>query len=93
MSDSVNSPAHYTSGGFEAYEIIKAKLTEEEWRGYLKGNVLKYMLRANFKGSHDEDLKKANWYLSMAISEADEAKIAEFYRNHNDSHFSYDLPE
>lgn len=64
MRDNVNSPAHYTSGGFEAYEIIKAKLTEEEWQGYLKGNVLKYMLRANFKYSHNEDILKAQWYLN-----------------------------
>jgi hypothetical protein len=64
MSDNVNSPPHYTIGGFEAYEVIKAKLTEEEWQGYLKGNVLKYMLRANFKDSHNEDILKAQWYLN-----------------------------
>ena len=64
MRDNVNSPPHYTIGGIEAYEVINSKLTEEEWRGYLKGNVLKYMLRANFKDSHKEDILKAQWYLN-----------------------------
>lgn len=64
MSDRVNSPPHYTSGGIETWEVISSKLTPEEWRGYLKGNIIKYMLRANFKDSHNEDILKAQWYLN-----------------------------
>jgi hypothetical protein len=63
MVDMVNSPAHYTAGGIETIDVIKAKLTPEEFRGYLKGNALKYLLRANYKGKHDQDVHKADWYI------------------------------
>lgn len=63
MLDIVNSPPHYTVGGYEAIDVIEAKLTKEEYRGYLKGNALKYLMRANYKGHHNEDIEKAQWYL------------------------------
>ena len=66
MSDNVNSPDHYTAGGIETIDIIKAKLTPEEFAGYCKGNVVKYVTRANLKGGL-EDLKKADKYLRWAI--------------------------
>jgi hypothetical protein len=62
MVDEVNSPAHYTVGGYEALDVIKAKLTPEEFIGYCKGNILKYLMRANYKGSHDTDCSKATYY-------------------------------
>ena len=62
--DMVNSPSHYQLDGMEAIDIIKAALTPEEYRGYLKGNALKYMLREPFKGNPAQDVAKAEWYLS-----------------------------
>jgi len=62
ISDPVNRPDHYTVGGHEAIAIIRAKLTPEEYRGYLKGNMMKYLMRANYKGEHDNDCAKTNWY-------------------------------
>lgn len=59
----VNAPKHYTVGGQEAIDVIRAKLTDEEYRGYCKGNVLKYLMRANYKGHHDLDCAKAEWYM------------------------------
>lgn len=61
MSD-VTSPPHYTVGGYEALDVIKAKLTKEEYVGYCKGNILKYLMRANYKGAHDQDCAKALYY-------------------------------
>jgi hypothetical protein len=61
--DPVNSPAHYTQGSVEAIEAIRAALTPEEFRGFCKGNALKYSWRERHKGG-DEDLKKAAWYLN-----------------------------
>lgn len=58
----VNHPPHYTAGGIEALDVLRAKLTPEEYRGYLKGNILKYLLRANFKGKHDQDIGKSTFY-------------------------------
>lgn len=61
--DIVNHPMHYKVGGYEAIDVIKAKLTPEEYRGYCKGNVLKYLMRANYKEHHDQDVQKAHWYM------------------------------
>jgi len=58
----VNSPVHYTVGGYEALDVIKAKLSPEEFAGYCKGNILKYIMRANYKGHHDTDIEKAAFY-------------------------------
>ena len=56
--DMVNSPPHYLTGGIETIDYIKAKLTAEEFKGYLRGNVLKYASRK--KGG--DDMGKAAWY-------------------------------
>ena len=65
--DFVNHPAHYTDGGLECIEAIEAQLTPEEYRGYLKGNVAKYIWREKHKGGI-ESLKKAQWYLVRLIN-------------------------
>lgn len=66
--DNVNNPAHYTQGGIETIDFIRAKLTPEEFEGYCKGNVLKYVARASLKGGH-EDLRKAGKYIEFAVGE------------------------
>lgn len=67
-NDTVASPAHYTQGGVECIEGIRAALTPEEYRGYLRGNVLKYAWRCELKGGA-EDLRKARAYLDWLIGE------------------------
>jgi len=66
--DMVNSPNHYKEGGIETIDFIEAKATEEEFRGYLKFNVIKYLSRAKYKGHDLQDLKKAQWYLNRLVS-------------------------
>lgn len=61
--DMVNNPSHYNHGGVETIQIIRMILSEEEYRGYLKGNILKYRERAQHKGNAEEDYAKARWYL------------------------------
>jgi transposase-like protein len=58
----VNSPAHYTVGGIETIDYIQAKLTPDEFRGYLKGNIIKYTSRAQYKDYPEEDIDKMVWY-------------------------------
>jgi hypothetical protein len=41
-------------------------LTQDEFRGYLRGNVFKYKWRFREKGGV-EDLRKARWYLDRLI--------------------------
>ena len=69
MHDPVNSPRHYADsfGGVECIEAIEASMSIEEFKGFLKGNVQKYVWRyAQKNGS--EDLKKAKWYLERLIT-------------------------
>lgn len=61
--DSVNSPPHYKQGDIECIDAIQAALTEDEFRGYCKGNALKYIWRERHKGG-EESLRKGWWYLS-----------------------------
>jgi hypothetical protein len=44
-------------------------MSEREFKGYLKGNSMKYLWRYDYKGRAEEDLKKAQWYLSKLIEE------------------------
>lgn len=61
--DVVNNPNHYKLfGTTEVIDLIKELLTEEEFRGYLKGNVLKYRLRAGKKDNVEQDINKALKY-------------------------------
>lgn len=61
--DPVNDPPHYTQDeNIQCIDAIKAALTEEEFRGFCKGNVLKYVWRERLKGG-TESLAKAKWYL------------------------------
>ena len=72
-NDAVNSPAHYTSGGIECIDCIKAALGEN-FMGFLIGNVIKYTYRYKDKNGV-EDLKKARWYLDRAIKEFENDKV------------------
>ena len=66
--DPVNHPAHYTQGGIECIDAIRASMSKEQFLGYCKGNSLKYQWRYEAKGGV-EDLKKAKWYLDRMIAE------------------------
>ena len=70
VDDTINQPAHYTSGSIECIDAIRAALTPEEFRGFCKGNVIKYTWRERLKGG-DESLKKAEWYLKRLTDGAD----------------------
>ena len=62
LHDPVKFPAHYDIGEIETIEIIRTMLTHEEFRGYCKGNILKYRERAEHKGNAEQDYAKARWY-------------------------------
>jgi len=67
----VVQPDHYTMGGIEVLDIMKAKLSQEKFEGYLEGNVIKYMMRSAYKGKRTQDLAKAHYYLERLIQEID----------------------
>lgn len=64
--DPVNHPAHYTAGGIECIDAIQAAVGPEQFKGYLRGNVLKYLWRYEHKGGV-ESLRKAQWYLDRLV--------------------------
>lgn len=74
--DAVNHPEHYTSGGIECIDCIKAALGSA-FIGFLMGNVIKYSYRYKDKNGI-EDLKKARWYLDRAIKELAENEKNEY---------------
>jgi len=72
--DEVNHPPHYLVGGIEVIDYIKAKLTPEEFRGYLKGNVIKYISRADHKNGMI-DWGKADWYVDRYRKEVQHSRV------------------
>lgn len=61
-ADPVNHPDHYTVGGIETIDFIEAKLSPEEFAGYCRGNMLKYIARAGHKDDAGQDIRKALSY-------------------------------
>jgi len=60
--DMINNPPHYTHGGIETIAYIRAKLSPEEYVGYLRGNIEKYNSRIGLKGESRLDSGKIKWY-------------------------------
>lgn len=69
-TDEVNHPTHYTSGAVECIDAIKAALTPEEFRGFCKGNMIKYVWREKQKGQ-SQSLEKARWYMNKLLDNSD----------------------
>ena len=66
MSDAINKPAHYNQGSIECIDAMQQILTPEEFRGFLKGNVFKYLWREKGKNGI-EDLRKGKDYFDWLI--------------------------
>ena len=75
MTDAIN-PQHYQKGGVECIDAIEASMTEEAFKGFLKGNCIKYLYRYENKNGA-EDLKKAQWYLSRLLTVLDNDQAEE----------------
>ena len=54
--------AHYKDMPIQPWAVMAAVLTPEEFRGFLKGNIIKYSMRAGRKEGSD-DSGKALHYL------------------------------
>lgn len=57
---------HYNSLAIQPVKYMEANFSKEEYEGYLKGNVVKYISRYQSKNGV-EDLKKAAHYLEMLV--------------------------
>lgn len=84
---------YYDAGEIETIDVIKAKLTSEQYTGYLLGNAIKYACRLNFKGCSARDAEKmanySKWVSdqkfiggSCACSECDRDYIANISKHY-----------
>ena len=64
MESNIN-PNHY-KGEIECIDAIKSSMSYQQFTGYLKGNIQKYIWRYDRKNG-TEDFKKAQWYLERFI--------------------------
>ena len=69
--DMVNSPPHYKLNGLdiESVDVIRAVLTAEEFRGWCKGNAIKYLMRLGKKDKEIQDVKKSIKFLEWLVKE------------------------
>lgn len=67
--EAVKSPKHYKLPGLniESIDVLRAALTPEEFKGFCKGNALKYLIRAGKKDNELQNLKKAGVYIGWCI--------------------------
>jgi hypothetical protein len=63
---------HYKDMGIQPWAVMEAVLTPEEWRGYLKGNVIKYGMRQGKKDS--DDANKARHY-ALKLAEVQRGQV------------------
>lgn len=70
MTNDPISPKHYAlfNGEKQTIDLIKDRLTQEEYIGYLKGNMIKYHMRHTDKNGL-EDIRKLKCYTDWYIAE------------------------
>lgn len=62
FKDKINHPSHYNQGKIEVIEFIN-----DQKLNFNLGNSIKYICRANHKGSKEADLKKVIFYLKYEL--------------------------
>lgn len=66
--DVVNHPPHYNNYPIEVIRIVELVLENTDLSpldAYCMGNIIKYRMRAGFKGDVQQDIDKANWYMEF----------------------------
>lgn len=66
-NDPVNHPTHYTNRHHECIDEMIAVFGKRAVIHFCICNAWKYRYRADSKGKHDEDMKKADWYINKAM--------------------------
>ena len=62
----IQAPPHYTVGGIDNIDYLRAKMSTEMLEGFYMGNVIKYLARYKHKDGIN-DLKKAHVYLGWLV--------------------------
>lgn len=64
----INNPQHYNRFSHEVIELT-------EQFSFNMGNVLKYIIRAPYKGKYHEDMQKAVWYLKRIVEKKQKLRV------------------
>lgn len=67
--DIIKNPSHYNRNGIESINVLKAFLTPEEFKGYLKGTQLTYLMRSPWKRQEKDDILKSGVYSKWLVDE------------------------
>lgn len=87
MTDFV-TPAHYVlKDGSDSMDLIAKILGKEQFKGFLRGNALKYLIRYELKGGID-DLKKALNYIERLVELEEEPEDREAEESHKSDLYS-----
>ena len=74
VSDMVNHPQHYTQGGIECIDALKAATVGKRGiEAVCVANVIKYLWRYEEKNGI-EDVCKAKWYIERLLKELEESR-------------------
>ena len=74
IPDMVNHPQHYTQGGIECIDALKAATVGKRGiEAVCVANVVKYLWRYEEKNGI-EDVRKAKWYVERLLSELEESQ-------------------
>ena len=73
-TDMVNHPKHYTQGGIECIDALKAATVGKRGiEAVCVANVIKYLWRYEEKNGV-EDVRKAKWYIERLLKEFEESQ-------------------
>lgn len=56
---------HYKDMGIQPWAVMESVLTREEFIGYLKGNIIKYSMRAGRKAGSDDTGKAIHYKMKL----------------------------
>lgn len=74
VPDMVNHPQHYTQGGIECIDALKAATVGKRGiEAVCVANVIKYLWRYEEKNGV-EDVRKAKWYIERLLKELEESQ-------------------
>ena len=56
---------HYKDMGMQPWHVMEAVLTPEEFKGFLKGNIIKYAMRQGKKAGTDDGNKAQHYKMKL----------------------------
>jgi len=78
---------HYDRGTVQPIDFMEGSFTPDEYRGFLKGQVIKYIARYRYKGKPIDDLAKAKTYLDWLMEfEREQATECPICREYKEEH-------